>query len=207
MSIVTRFFAKSAVITSDMIQAEIERGEGEIVTLHSKLAAARSSIMLMNDSEHQAVEQSSAATKRAIDRLDASIAHLQSELPAIIEAEEAARAATKDEALRQRAEDCRKANTKGAKVLLASYTKHANAIAEILAKLAEVNTETAAVNIALSRNPVADSVVSYDTLYRKHPDREATGSVSFRPGRHEDGLTTAVRLPPAFVGTYIWSRS
>ena len=57
MSIITRFFSKSAAITSDMIQAEIERAEGEIVTLHSKLAVARSGIMLLVDSEHQAVSK------------------------------------------------------------------------------------------------------------------------------------------------------
>ena len=84
MSIITGFFSKSAVITSDMIQAEIERAEGEVVTLHSKLAAARSGIMFMSDSEHQAVEADAAATERAIDRLDARIAHLLSEIPAII---------------------------------------------------------------------------------------------------------------------------
>ena len=34
MSMITKFFSKSAAITSDMIQAEIERAEGEIVTEH-----------------------------------------------------------------------------------------------------------------------------------------------------------------------------
>jgi hypothetical protein len=207
MGIIDKLLGSKTAITSEMMQAEIERAEGEIVTLQSKLAAARSGIMLLSDAEHQAVEQSSAATKRAIDRLDMRVAHLQSELPAIIESEKAAEAAAKDEALRKNAEACRKANAKEAKVLLESYAEHANAIAETIARLREISDEVIAVNVALSRNPVAESIVGYDTLYRKHPDREETGSVPFRPGRYEDSLEMAVRLPPAFVGTYIWPRS
>jgi hypothetical protein len=132
---------------------------------------------------------------------------LKNDLPQVEAAEEAAQSAAKDEALRKHAEACRKANEKEAKVLLESYTEHANAIAETIARLREISDEVIAVNVALSRNPVAESIVGYDTLYRKHPDREETGSVSFRPGRYEDSLEMAVRLPPAFVGTYIWPRS
>jgi chromosome segregation ATPase len=207
MGIIDRLLGSKTAITSDMINAEIERAEGEILTLHSKLAAARSGIMLLSDAEHQPVEQSSAITKRAIDRLDMRIAHLQSELPAVLAAEEAAQAAATDEALRKRAEDFRKANAKESKVLLASYADHANAIAETVAKLKAITDETHSVNEALRLNPIADSVVHYDTHHRKHPDREATGSTSFRAGQYEDSLESAVRLPPAFVGTYIWPRS
>jgi hypothetical protein len=169
MGIITRFFSKSAAITSDMIQAEIERAEGEVVTLHSKLAAARSGILLMNDSEHQAVEQNSAATKRAIDRLGMRIAHLQSELPAVLAAEEAAQAVAKDEALRKRAEDCRKANTVESKNLLTEFDKLASQMGDVLARLKEIGGETNSVNKALHTNPVADRVTCYETLYRKHP--------------------------------------
>jgi hypothetical protein len=206
MSMITRFFAKSAVITSDMIRKEIERAESETVTLHSKLAAARSGVMFMSDSEHRAVEAGGAATERAITRMDARISHLQSELPAVFfAAEEAAQAVAKDEALRKRANECRKANAKEAKVLLASYAQHANAIGDVIARLKEITDETNTLNQALHRNPVADSVVSYDTLHRKHPDRSATERISFRAGRYEDSLETAVHLPPAFVrGPWAW---
>ena len=160
--------------------------------------ALGSGIMLLSDSEHQAVEQSSAATKRAIDQLDMRIAHLQSELPAVLAAEEAAQAAAKDEALRKRAEACRNANIVESKTILTQIDKLSAQMADALARLKEIADETNSVNEALRRNRVADSVVSYDVLYRKHPDREATGSVSFRAGRYENELVTAVRLQPAF---------
>jgi myosin heavy subunit len=207
MSIITGFFSKSAVITSDMIQAEIERAEGEVVTLHSKLAAARSGIMFMSDSEHQAVEADAAATERAIDRLDARIAHLQSELPALIESEKAAQAAAKDEALRTRAEACRKANTVESKKLLTEYDAAAARIGDILTRLKEIADETTSVNNALHTNPVADSVLCRDTLYRKHPDREANGSICFRAGHYEVPLS-GIHLLPAFAGGKAhWPRS
>jgi hypothetical protein len=196
MSIITRFFSKSAVITSDMIQAEIERAEGEIVTLQSKLAAARSGIMLLSDSEHQTVEQSSAVTKRAIDRLDMRVAHLQSELPAVLAAEAAAQAAAKDEALRQRAAACRNANTVESKKLLTEFDKLASQMGDVLARLHEIADETNSVNQALHRNQVADSVVHYGTLYRKHP-----------AGHYEFPFSEII-LPTAFAGGKAhWPRS
>jgi hypothetical protein len=91
--------------------------------------------------------------------------------------------------------------------LLESYAEHANAIAEIIAKLKAMSSEVIDLNQELRLNPVAESIVGYDVLFRKLPDREATGSVSFRPGRYEDSLETTVLLPPAFVGAYIWPRS
>jgi hypothetical protein len=202
-----KFFPAKTTITSATIKAEIDYSESEIARLNAEISPKLAAIATMTDPEHVKAEADIAVSKRAIKRLDMRIARLQSELPKVEETEAAFRAAAKDEALRNRAEACRKANAKEAKVLLASYTEHANVIAETVAKLKAITDETTAVNIALSRNPVADSVVHYDTLHRKHPGREATGSGSFQPGRYEDSLETAVRLPPAFVGTYIFPRS
>jgi hypothetical protein len=163
--------------------------------------------MLINDSEHQAVEQSSAATKRAIDRLDARIAHLQSELPRVEAEEAAAQAAAKDEALRKLAEDCRKANIVESKKLLTEYDIAAAKIGDIRARLKEIADETTSVNEALHANPVADSVLCRDTLYRKNPDREATERICFRAGHYEVPLS-GIHLPPAFAGGKAhWPRS
>ena len=207
MSRITKFFSKSSVITSDMIRKEISEAESKLADHRAKIQAANVNVALLSDEAHVQIENEIAADRRAITRLEARVSHLNDELPRVEAEEAAAQAAAKDEALRKRAEDFRKANAKESKVLLASYADHANATAETVAKLKAITDETTAVNIALSRNPVADSVVHYDTLHRKHPDREATGSTSFRAGQYEDSLESAVRLPPAFVGTYIWPRS
>jgi chromosome segregation ATPase len=207
MGIIDKLLGSKTAITSDMIQAEIERAEGEIVTLRSKLAAARSGIMLLSDAEHQAVEQSSAATKRAIDRLDMRIAHRQSEFPAILKAEEAAQAAAKDEALRRRAEECRKMNAVESKKLLTEFDKLASRMGDVLARLNEVADETNSVNATLKSNPVADSIIGYETLYRKYPDRQATERISFRAGHYEVPLS-GIHLPPVFAGSKAhWPRS
>jgi hypothetical protein len=196
MRIIDKLLGSKTAITSEMMQAEIERAEGEIVTLQSKLAAARSGIMLLSDAEHQAVEQSSAATKRAIDRLDMRVAHLQSELPAIIESEKAAEAAAKDEALRRRAEASRNANIVESKKLLTEFDKLASQMGDILARLNEVADETNSVNKALRDNRIADSVVSYDVLYRKHP------------AGHSEFPFSAMVIPAAFAaGKAHWPRS
>jgi chromosome segregation ATPase len=196
MGIIDKLLGSKTAITSDMIQAEIERAEGEIVTLQSKLAAARSGIMLLSDAEHQAVEQSSAATKRAIDRLDMRIAHRQSEFPAILKAEEAAQAAAKDEALRRRAEECRKMNAVESKKLLTEFDKLASQMGDVLARIKEIADETMSVNKALHANPVADSIICYENLYRQ------------RPAGYYEYPFSEIILPTAFAGGKAhWHRS
>lgn len=196
MSIISRFFAKSAVITSDMIQAEINRAEGEIVTLQSKLAAARSGIMFMSDSEHRAVEADATAIERAITRLEARIAHLQSDFPALIESEKAAQAAAKDEALRRRAEECRKMNTVESKQTLVEIDKLSSQLGDQLARLKEIGDEVNFVNQALRLNPVAERITCYENLYR-----------SPRAGLYEFPFSETV-LPAAFTGgKQHWPRS
>ncbi|MDR6302544.1 chromosome segregation ATPase [Nitrobacter vulgaris] len=207
MGIIDKLLGSKTAITSATIRDEISKAESSLATYRAKIEAANVSVALLSDEAHVKIENEIAVDRRAITRLEARVSLLKNDLPQVEAAEEAAQAAAKDEALRKHAEACRKANEKEAKVLLESYTEHANAIAETIARLREISDEVIAVNVALSRNPVAESIVGYDTLYRKHPDREETGSVSFRPGRYEDSLEMAVRLPPAFVGTYIWPRS
>jgi hypothetical protein len=161
----------------------------------------------MTDAEHVKMETDIAATKRAIKRLDSRIALLSDQLPAVLAAEEAAQAAAKDEALRKRAEECRKANIVESKKLLTEYDIAAAKIGDILARLKEIADETTSVNEALHANPVADSVLCRDTLYRKHPDREATERICFRAGHYEVPLS-GIHLPPAFTGGKAhWPRS
>ncbi len=169
MSFLERLFPKNTPITSASILAERERAEFEIVSHRAKLEGAMASIATMTDEQHVAAEASIAATKRAISRLEAKVAHLNDELPGVIAAEEVATQAARDTALRQRAEACRKANTIEAKKLLAEYDKLAAAMGDVFARLSEIADETNAVNAALRFNPIAESVSLYDAIYRRTP--------------------------------------
>lgn len=129
-------------ITSATIQAEIDYSESEIARLNAEIGPKLAAIATMSDAEHVKAEADIAATKRAIARLDARIAHLNEELPAVTAAEEAAAKAEADEALRKRAETARKANTKTSASLLAEYDDAAAKIGDILAKLKAMDAGT-----------------------------------------------------------------
>lgn len=96
-------------------------------------------------------------------------------------------------------EACRKMNAVESKKLLTEYDIAAAKIGDILARLKEISDETTSVNEALHANPVADSVLCRDTLYRKNPDRETTDRISFRAGYYKVPLS-GIHLPPAFAG-------
>ena len=181
MSFLERLFPKNTPITSASILAERERAESEIVSHRAKLEGAMASIATMTDEQHVAAEASIAATKRAISRLEAKVAHLNDELPGVIAAEEVATQAARDTALRQRAEACRKANTIEAKKLLAEYDKLAAAMGDVFARLSEIADETNAVNAALRFNPIAESVSLYDAIYRRTPAVEAREQRTMEP--------------------------
>jgi DNA repair exonuclease SbcCD ATPase subunit len=174
MGILEKFFPAKTVVTSAIILAEITERESEIKRLQAEIGPKLAAIATMADAEHQAAEVDVAANKRAIERLDARIAHLQSELPAIIEAEEATAKAAADAALRARAEACRKANEKEAAKLLAAYDEHASAIGGIIAKLKAMDGEREAINAELRANPVCETVASYVDIHRTTPGTEAT---------------------------------
>ena len=83
MGILEKFFPAKTVVTSAIIRAEITEREIEIKRLQAEIGPKLAAIATMTDAEHVTAEADVAANKRAIDRLDASIAHLQSELPAV----------------------------------------------------------------------------------------------------------------------------
>lgn len=173
MNLLTKLFAPKTAITAATIRAEIERAESEITAHRAKHEALLAGIATMDDATHQKAEADAAAIKRAIMRLEARANHLATELPNVIAAEEAAAKVAADEALRQRAEAARKANTKQAAKLLADYAVHAARVAEVIANLEALDIETTTVNAALRSNPVAETVVGYDAIHRRSPDRPA----------------------------------
>lgn len=174
MGILERLFPKNAPITSESIRDAIVHNESEVASLRAKLSRGEGTIATLDDAEHVKVIEASAATRRAIDRLTAARAHLEEELPRVIAAEEAAAKAAADEALRQRAEACRKANTVESKKLLSEYDKLASAMGDVFARLSEIADEANAVNTMLHLNPVADHVPLFDTIHRRTPAVEAS---------------------------------
>ncbi|WP_319796619.1 hypothetical protein [Nitrobacter sp.] len=196
MGILEKFFPAKTAITSAAIRAEIDHSEAEIARLQAEIGPKLAAIAAMTDAEHVRAEADIAATKRAIARLDARVAHLTNELPAVVAAEEAAQVATKNEALRQRAEDCRKMNAAEAKKLLADYDRLASQMGDVFARLNEIADETNSVNKVLSSNRVADSIVGYETLYRR------------LPAGHFEFPFSAIVLPAGFSGGKAhWPRS
>jgi chromosome segregation ATPase len=195
IGILEKFFPAKAAITSATIRNEIESANTEIAAHCAKIDGMMDDIAAMTDEQHVAAEANVAALHRAITRLQARVSLLNDELLKVEAAEAAAQAAAKDEALRQRAEAARKANTVESKKLLAEIDKLSCQMGDVLARLNEIADETNSVNGALRSNPVADSIVGFETLYRKHP-----------AGHYELPLS-AIVLPPAFSGgTARWPR-
>lgn len=196
MGILEKLFGgKSVAITSTMIRAEIDRSEAEIARLNAEISPKLAATATMTDTEHVVAEADIAAIRRAIGRLDARVAHLIAELPSVIAAEAAAEKLATDDALRQRAEMARKANEKEAAKLLADYNAHAAKVGDILARLKEIATDTNRVNTDLHHNPVAESVVVYDVLHRRHHDQQATERSEVRTvWVHSNGKVEVARL-------------
>jgi hypothetical protein len=196
MSIITKLFSKSSVITSDMIRNEINEAESKIADHRAKIQAANVSVALLSDEAHVKIENEIAADRRAIMRLQTLVSHLNDELPKVEAAEEAAQAAAKDEALRKRAEECRKMNTVESKKLLTEFDKLASQMGDVLARIKEIADETMSVNKALHANPVADSIICYEDLYRQ------------RPAGYYEFPFSEIILPTAFTGGKAhWPRS
>ena len=106
------------------------------------------------------------------------------------------KAAAKDEALRKRAEDCRKANAVEGKKLLTEFDKLASQMGDVLVRIKEIADETMSVNKALHANPVADSIICYENLYRQ------------RPAGYYEFPFSEIILPTAFAGGKAhWPRS
>lgn len=174
MGILQRLFPAKTIITSAIIRAEIAEREVEIKQLQAEIGPKLAAIATMTDAEHVKAEADVAANKRTIGRLDQRIAHLQSELPAVLAAEEAAAKAAANAVLIKRADECRKANEKESAKLLAAHDEYASAIGDIIAKLKAINTERDTLNQVLRTNAVCESVRSYVDIHRTTPGTEAT---------------------------------
>jgi hypothetical protein len=192
MGILQRLFPAKTTITSATIKAEIDYSESEIARLNAEIGPKLATIATMTDAEHVKAEADVAANKRAIDRLDQRIAHLQSELPVVLAAEEAAAKATADAALRALAEACRKANEKEAAKLLAAYDEHASAIGGIIAKLKAMDGEREAINAELRTNAVCEPVRSYVAFTAPPPALKPPNSAR----RCHAGFTAIRVVPP-----------
>jgi hypothetical protein len=174
MNILSAVFGKTKKITSTAIAAEIEKARKEHDDAIAKRGAALAGLSLMDDSAHQKAEAEYEAHRRAADRALARVADLeQAHAEAVAtEAAEAERQAA--ERFRQRVEAAREANEEEAAKLLAEYDAMAAKIGDILGRLKEIDSETAAVNEALRSNPVAESVQGFNQIHRKAADIPAS---------------------------------
>jgi hypothetical protein len=196
MGIVDKLLGSKTAITSATIREEISKAERDIADHRAKIEAANVNVALLSDEAHVKIESEIAADRRAITRLEARVSLLTEQLPTVLAAEEAAQAAAKDEALRKRAEACRNANTVESKKLLIEYDAAAAKIGEILARLNEIADETNSVNQALRLSPLAENIICYETLFRRHP----AGFCEFP--------FSEIILPAAFTGgKQHWPRS
>lgn len=180
MSFINKVFGKKTP-NSAAIAAEIEKARKEHDDAIAKRDAAMAGLSVMDDSTHQTAEVEREAYRRAADRAAARIVELEKAHGEAVAVEEAAQKTEADKALKDRAEACQRANTVEAKKLLASYAEHAEAIADIIARLKAIDAERDEVNTALRSNPVADPVTSYTDIHRKHPDQQASEQRALAP--------------------------
>lgn len=173
--------SKTTTITSASIRSEIDRCNGEINDIHAKIEGAMDGLAAMTDEQHVAAEANAASLRRSVARLESRIAALDTELPAVLAAEEAQARADADAALLKRANAARKSNTAEAKKLLEQYESAAHAVVEVLTKLKAIDAEREAVNKALKLNPVCEGVEDYNTIHRSTPGTDATERKAVRP--------------------------
>lgn len=180
MNMIAKFFAPKTTITSATIRARLTDAESEIAAHRAKIGSALAGVAAFSDSEHLKIEGEIAATERAITRLESLVAHLNAALPATIANEEEQRKAADDDKLRARAKAAAKASDVEARKLLEQYAALASQIADVFARLAEIDAETNDVNAALRLNPLAPTVANYSQTHRKAPDREASETKELR---------------------------
>jgi hypothetical protein len=196
MGIIDKLLGSKTTITAATIREEISKAERDIADHRAKIEAANVNVALLSDEAHVKIESEIAADRRAITRLGARVSLLKNDLPNVLAAEAVAEATAKDEALRKRAEDCRKANIVESKNLLIEIDKLSSQMGDRLARLKEIGDETNSVNMALRANPVAERITCFENLYR-----------SPRAGLYEFPFSEVI-LPPAFTGgKQHWPRS
>jgi hypothetical protein len=162
MNILAAVFGKTKKITSTAIAAEIEKARKEHDDALTKRGAGLAGLSLMDDDQHKNAEAQYEAHRRAADRALARVADLEKAHAEAVatEAAEAERQAA--EQFRQRVEAARNAVEREGSDLLDEYDNLASRIADIVAKLAKIDTEAKACDVH-----------GVDQTHRRHPDRHA----------------------------------
>lgn len=181
---------KSVDPTSADIAEQIATARSERDAALAARADILAGLSTFTDTQHQKAEAQCDAYRRAADRAAARIADLEAMRKDALAAEGLAQRVAIDNALRQRAEASRHANSVEAAELLERYDNHAAQIAEIITRLDAIDETREAVNQDLRSNPVTEPVKSYGRYHRKHADREATV-------RFEKALCWVYRFPAA----------
>ncbi|WP_027567559.1 hypothetical protein [Bradyrhizobium sp. URHA0013] len=173
MSILKSLFGKKP-ITSTAIAAEIEKARAEQDAALAKRGAALAGLGLMDDAAHQKAEAEYEVHRRAADRAAARLAALDAAHAKALAAEVEAEKNAEEERFSQRIAAARRAVNIEAAELLAKYDQHAAAIADILARLNQIDAEAQACNETGRYISGFEAVRSTDVAHRKNPDRYAS---------------------------------
>ncbi len=141
MNILSAIFPKAKKITSEAIATEITRAEADLAATHDKLARVFDGLAVMSEEQHAEAEDKATTLRRYGERLQARIDALRAEHEAAVAAETEAAKVAAEVAHRKRIEAARNAVGIEGEELLRAYDRHANEIASILTRIAEINAE------------------------------------------------------------------
>jgi hypothetical protein len=158
MNLIQKLFGKKP-ITSTAIAAEIEKARTEHDAALAKRGAALAGLGLMDDATHQKAEAEYEVHRRAADRAAARLADLEKAHAEAFATEAAAEKQAEAERFRQRVKNARNDVEVGAVALLSEYDATAAKLADIIARLGEIDVEP---------------VRSIDAAHRQHPGRQAS---------------------------------
>ncbi|MGB3042323.1 MAG: hypothetical protein WBB98_03965 [Xanthobacteraceae bacterium] len=163
MNILTAIWPKAKKITSEAIAAEITRAEADLAATNEKLTRVFDGLAVMSDEQHAEAEDKATTLRRYGERLQARIDALCVERDAALAVEAEAAKVAAETARQKRVEAARHAVEIEGEELLRSYDRHANEIASIMARIAEINAEAQECRV---RN--------VDQVHRTIPEQAAT---------------------------------
>lgn len=170
MSVLKYIFGKKTP-TSTALAAEIEKARAERDNAVEKRGAALAGLGTMSEAEHVQAEAAYETHRRAADRAEARVADLETALADALAVEAVAEEQAEAERFRSRVEAARNAVEVESAKLLLIFDERASAIADVLARLGELEAERQAVNEAGRCVPGFEPVRSIDEAHRKHPDQ------------------------------------
>lgn len=170
MNILTAIWPKAKKITSQAIASEIQRAEADLAATNEKLTRVFDGLAVMSDEQHAEAEDKATTLRRYGERLQARIDMLRAEHETAIATEAEAEKAATEVAYQKRIQAARNAVEIEGAELLRAYDRHANEIASIMARIAEINAEAQECRVP-----------NVDQVHRTIPEQPATESRTAAP--------------------------